>query len=146
MPNTYRLSDVVAETESAGKIDAMRFEPSVFQRLAPQRNIVRYGSTEIMTLETSRVLGSMSFGAYQIMGYNLYGVCQYARPLTEYLTNESQQLFSFAKFIEHGKFDDNEFEVYVENNDLLLRFSKFYNGSEHYASSLLASYHKLKNQ
>ncbi len=145
MLKTILLSDVVRQTESAGNAHAIRFEPGVYERQHAQAAVLKFASGSLISQPTARALGAMSFGHYQIMGYNIYGKCGYTKSLAEYLTSPQDQLDTFHKFIA-PHYRDDDFHVMSANRFDLDDFSRFYNGSVIYAEALLKSFDYLERQ
>ena len=138
------LSDVVAHAESAGNRNAVRFEPVVFRKQKASFTLAHFITGTALSGDTARALGACSWGKFQIMGYNIYGVCGYQKTLAEYLVSDTDQLNTFIKFI--APRNNILFEKMLSNVADLNEFSRHYNGSVAYAETLKQSYQFLNNQ
>lgn len=125
------LEEIISDIESAGRKDALRFEPHVYARtgqgkyaeavnLAKSRNKCSY--------ETARVIVSMSYAKFQIMGFNLYDPngLNYPNSIGEYLSDDMQQAYTFRVFCEKRGIYFMVEELYDEA--MRLRFATVYNG------------------
>jgi hypothetical protein len=103
------LKGLIAYIESRGNQYALRFEPAVYAQLVRQpvpspRNHVLMDVLTIhtCTAATASILYSMSFGRYQIMGYNVYGpVIQYHQRIFDFLDDTDAQDNAFDLFVQH---------------------------------------------
>ena len=132
------LSDCVSQVESSGNPSAMRYEPDYNPTLSSIQSVQKYATGGYMDLITARMVASTSWGEFQIMGANLWGVLNYQKTMMDYLSSPADQLVAFHKFIAQIGFTDGPFKLMSET--ALLRFARFYNGSEVYAESLKRAY------
>jgi hypothetical protein len=142
------LALIVAQVESGGFSGALRFEPSVYA------SVKDLGMTDIVkdiarvnrcTLETAQVIYSMSFGLYQVMGYNLYRL-GLSRPVSEFLAGAQARILQdmyFAKFLADRNIGYAWGEMLADPLKLN-RFSEHYNGSVSYGERLLTVARALK--
>lgn len=125
------LESIISDIESAGNRFAMRFEPHVFARtgegkygvmvsLAKERNKCSF--------DTARVIVSMSYGAYQIMGFNLYDphVIDYPKSVGAFLSDDMVQAGTFRAFCQRRNIYFPVKDLYDES--VRLRFAEVYNG------------------
>ena len=70
-----RLERLIADIESAGRFDAMRFEPHVYKRAtagAYGNSVALARRVNKVSLATARMIVATSWGGFQIMGFNIY--------------------------------------------------------------------------
>lgn len=136
---TILLSDVVAQVESSGNPLAMRFEPTFLSTVGCKQAAQNYAADGgYMDMNTAAVICCTSWGKFQIMGANLYGLLEYKKALVDFLTTPADQLTAFRSFIDKIGFTDLPFSDMAQAD--LLKFAKLYNGSEVYAASLTHAY------
>lgn len=125
------LRQCVAQVESSGKTTAVRYEP----RWTPKNQSAFIAKNGWMDTLTVNMLLQSSWGKYQVMCDNLYGVMNYQGTLNNFYASETAQDAIFGKFCESigfGQYADSPLNE-VPNLDL---FALRYNGSEVYATSL----------
>ncbi len=146
--NLYQL---IAYVETKGALAAVRFEPGVFAKTQPGggRNpamiailgAIRAIHTKAWGTEcswgTAAMIYSSSFGAVQMMGFNLYGVCAYIQPFNAFLTNGNDQSDTFDIFIASKHLADCTPENLASESSRRLNFAKTYNGSIDYANGII---------
>lgn len=138
-----RLSDCVKQVESSGNYLAMRFEPTYTPTPSSQQAVQKYASGGYMDMTTARMICQTSWGAFQIMGANLYGNLDCQTTLATYLQNSANiQLSMFNRFIQQIGFSDGPYKLMSQK--ARLRFARLYNGSEVYAHSLDEAYDNLE--
>ncbi len=137
------LSDCVAEVESSQNMRAMRFEPS-FQPTQEAANIIKaYATGGYMDNPTALNIAATSWGMFQIMGENLYTVCNYQRTLVDFLTSPMRQLVAFNAFLASIGFQNVPFDSLKTSQ--ILDFGQKYNGNgEAYAAALEKAYKELQ--
>lgn len=137
---------LLRNTESDNNKWAVRFERKVFNRITNQqflgqelRNII---SAHHCSADTARVIYSTSFGATQIMGFNLYGFIGYKGTIGEYLADDSMQDFATESFLVHNKinFTLSEIKLDPKKRD---QFALAYNGSLDYVARMNAIIKRL---
>ncbi len=108
------IYDVIALTESGNNQYAIRFEEKVYL------NIYRRKSTELLQIiqkynecsfDTAKMIFACSWGKYQIMGFNLYSVCQLKTSIGEFLCSDNLQNLAFLKFCIANKIDLSKVEA-----------------------------------
>lgn len=125
---------IISRIESRSKYSAIRFERRVFNAIT---NSGGNSTTEKIRVvhscsqDTAKCLYSCSFGAYQLMGFNIWGILEYSGKYADLVANHQVQ--------------DNLFQAFLINKgiayspqDLLdpvkrLAFALRYNGSKTYA-------------
>lgn len=131
------LADVVGWIESRGRPYVMRTEPLV---LSPGRKYRSEIMSRIVIANscdefTSRVIYSTSFGAYQIMGFNLYAKeFGYTNSVATFLNSESDQLSVFMQFVVDADINYTPQELCNRSN--AQDFARTYNGSLKYVDAI----------
>lgn len=126
---------IISRIESRGQYYAMRFERRVFNAIT---NAGGNAITEkIRTLhscsqDTAKVIYSSSFGAYQIMGFNLYGMLEYQGKFIDFMLNKQVQNDLFQSFLISKGIAFSPSELLDEANRM--RFALRYNGAKTYAA------------
>jgi len=126
------LREAVAQVESSGRTSAIRFEPR-WKPLHQQEFIKQNGWVDTLTADTFL---QTSFGKYQVMCDNLYGMIGYQKPINVFYANEAEQDDVFQQFaikIGFGAYTT----TLVNEVPNLDSFALRYNGSVVYANSLL---------
>lgn len=153
------LAQVIAEVESGGNPYAIRFEPTIYQRLivgssgpsvamgriqsymkiaAPDANII-----------TLAMIASTSWGKYQILGDNLYNPmrCRLSIPIGLFMSDISSQEQSFADFVASKRVDiSSHMDFSTLTPALKQDFADFYNGDaafSQYVARMNVAYEKL---
>ena len=97
------LKEVIAHVESNNNLFALRYEESYFIKAEKK------GNEKVLNLiqafnrcskDTAKVIFATSFGLYQILGANLYSICDLKYSIGEYLCYKDLQdtaLFNFCK-------------------------------------------------
>lgn len=138
------LFEIIAAVESNGYIGAIRFEPAVYQRSLDSwdgdLDIVR-NANNACSKSTARMVYSSSFGAIQVMGFNLYVGCGYRSPVAEFLKNIDDQQMVFAKFLTNHNMAHFTPEMLAGNRAAREVFAKKYNGSVDYVKPLIIALH-----
>lgn len=143
-PSLLTIANVLSEIESSHNPRALRFEPGEFQ-LIPNHGIIdRIAQCNICNSTTARIIYSMSWGYYQIMGFNLYDdVMQYDKDVITFCSTDSglQQLYLSRFLSSIGYPDGPDFDIPSD----LLEFATRYNGPENpdsYRRAMLAAYNR----
>lgn len=136
------LSDCVAYVESRNNPCAARYEPTWNATLEQIDMATFYATGGWISQNTAIMLASTSWGAYQIMGANLWTVCKYKGTLAQYLNTPSDQIETFKAFLGLIGWKDQPFAGMTSSE--LERFGAQYNGNgEAYADALTGAYRKL---
>lgn len=136
------LEYIIADIESHNDPLAIRFEPGVYIRTQSQAArfdpMVELAKTRNnCTHETAKIICSISWGAFQIMGYNLYerhGL-NYPFGALHFASDGEAQAQMFRLFCEARSiyFSLEELQTNQQN---VLTFAKSYNGSLEYANEI----------
>lgn len=129
------LMRIEAMVESSNNQWATRFEPTVYQRITNQ------GYTPLLTTiqkvngcsgGTARQIYSTSYGKYQMMGFNLYGL-GWQKTTGEFMADTDSQDLFFALFLQDNKINFTWAQMKADQA-LLDTFSIHYNGSTAYSA------------
>ena len=122
--STWTLADVIARVESNNNKYALRFEPGwkVGQQL-----VVQVATINKCDVVTSMTVCKTSFGAYQVMGSNLYylGLTQ---PIGAFLNDTALQQLFFIAFLQSRNIDF-ELDDVLDNEEKDRLFALHYNGN-----------------
>lgn len=131
------LQEVVAAVESGGIRTATRYEPDVYASpwiafgsdwaTTVATAQLRHGGEGACSIYTARMICSTSWGAYQLMGFDLYHPsvdCQVR--FYEVLADPMIQAATWRRLVRSGGFDPDTFNL--SDDQLLERFARFYNG------------------
>lgn len=139
MKNIYEL---LREVETGNKPRAIRFESAKFISGKFKAEIVRAidaihdKANGTNSLATAQMMYCTSFGATQIMGFNLWGACGYGGTMFDYLGDEATQERMTLRFLETANLLQYSPLALSRNKDSRLKFAKAYNGSIDYAYRL----------
>lgn len=138
------LAQVISRIESSDNPHAMRFESEIFNRQRYESNVPRIQSIHRCSTVTARMISATSFGAFQIMGFNLYAPGGIQCDIADYMGNPVQQLASFKRFLQLNGLDESDENLL--NQDKRLRFARVYNGDATgtYAMKMLTAYTGLR--
>lgn len=133
------LCTIIGWIESRNDVHALRFELTVYEHVNEtiDRDLLNIIKTiNKCTFETAKIIFSMSFGAYQIMGFNLYdpALCECIVPIASYLNNAVLQDTTFNRYV--YKRNIAYAPVQLLNKDNAIQFARVYNGSESYAQNI----------
>lgn len=143
MANSIGKFELIAQVESAMDFHALRFEPGKYASLtngpmlkAHADIVYRIQSIHKCSLGTAQMIYCTSFGAVQIMGFNLYGKLDCSRESIDYLNTPDLQRSMFNSFLQsvdldHYSLDDMLTDVHVRKD-----FAIKYNGSIAYAYAI----------
>lgn len=140
-----RFGMIIASIESNRRIHAMRFEPRVYNTINSTSALLisrnRAQIENFCTNQTAAVICATSWGMFQIMGFDLYGICRIQSDIIAYCNNESAQHYAFQTFCGRHilTLDD------LDNRSKVEDFAAFYNGEAGritYADKIMAEYHR----
>lgn len=136
------LSQLVMMAESNGFRGAMRFEPA----FKPSDLAVQIAAkVNRCNLATARVICATSWGAYQMMGENIYGLCGFQCSISEYLNADNIQDASFIIHNEKKGIGEITLSDVLNVATLRAQFAARYNGNAAaYGAWLLTTYEKNK--
>lgn len=135
------LDGVIGWIESRNDPFALRFEPSVFSG----SRFVDYALLQVIqqcnncSEDTSRVIASTSWGAFQVMGFNLYNSpFNYRGKIATFACDANKQLQIFYDYVDVKNI---AYTVSDLAASALKRehFGLLYNGSASYADNIVAS-------
>lgn len=146
------LFDVISKVESADNQHAIRFEPETFSRLvtlvqsprslamsqrqdAVNKILANICKIHGCSMGTAEMIYSSSWGSVQIMGFNLYSICDYTKPVVDYMNTIDHQKACFARYlvVKHLQYSPQELS---DNRQARLDFAMKYNGSIGYCNPL----------
>lgn len=145
-------SEVIAQIESSGRIDAMRFEPSMFKRISTVaydkavyniiHSIFRYNFCD---LSTSEVIYCTSWGMFQLMGFNIYGRMQYTKSIIEFCSDPNIQEKFFNTFLMDNNINFTPTDL-MNDPEKLREFARIYNGDTTgaYAAKILSTINEME--
>jgi hypothetical protein len=139
------LFDIIATIESNNNLSAMRFEPAVFSKTFTANNsqleiIKKISLLNKCSISTAEMIYSTSWGACQIMGFNIYGL-GYDQSIYHFLSTLEDQKNIFEKFVTINQINFTP-EYLVRDKKRRDEFAEHYNGPgniEIYSSLIAAS-------
>ncbi len=142
------LAQCIAQVESSGNPFAVRFEPALFngsaQFLSIQDRLPAWADEQ-----TQRMINCTSWGAFQIMGFNLYDLGYPLAPWDFLGSTEDQEHYLWKFFEAHIARSIATPESPMESltaSDLNF-IGRVYNGNgPQYSQALLAAYKELQAQ
>lgn len=132
---TATISQLVAQIESAGVPYLMRFEPKFSPSQQAINNCIAAHKPGFMNRATAEMICRTSWGLYQIMGENLYTICDVKRPISHYLIDTAMQEAAFITFLRKRNIAYSVEQLRTDES-LRVRFAKVYNGSAAYAAKI----------
>jgi len=97
----FAFHELIQNVESDQNMQAMRFEKHFYDDLVNMRaDVGRIVSANLCSQSTAYVLASISWGLYQILGWNLYYICGYTKDIVSFLTHKQEQMWCFERFCE----------------------------------------------
>lgn len=140
------LFDIISWVETKQNQKALRFEPKVFAA----KPIMDQGfadSFECQAIQkahpgcsfgTARMIYSTSYGAVQLMGFNLYSRhIGYNKSIVDYLCNAADQRDTFARLIEGMGLSKAGPAALALSASTRLEFARKYNGATVYADQIV---------
>lgn len=132
------LSRVIKAIESSGNAHALRFEPAQYaaikMQLTDKALLATIAKRNYCSTPTAEVLACTSFGAYQIMGSNLYSL-GWNNDVANFLTDPASQDLLFGEFLDVHSINDTLADL-LSDPEKLSKFAKVYNGSLAYGVSI----------
>jgi len=127
--NALTLADVIERVESSSFLAALRFEPATYAgHHFDYSQITPCQHGNLCNRGTARILLSMSFGLYQIMGFNLYDpkCCGYEGSIGDFLASKLIQRKMLSVFLakDHLQFTPHDLLDLKRRN----LFAERYNG------------------
>lgn len=139
MPISPELRAIARWCESDGNYRALRFERKTFNSITDRGTtpvLIAIARINKCSIDTARVIYSTSFGAYQIMGFNLYNGLGLTVDISTYLWDEKTQDNMYDKFVTQNDISYSVSDL-KSNNEKLMRYAIRYNGSSVYADRVL---------
>jgi hypothetical protein len=138
------LYDLISKIESNGDLKATRFETKVFDRIATVRTdgqksiISNIEKSHNCSWHTALQIYSTSYGATQIMGFNLYApFINYDRPFVNFLIDEKEQKTAFKNFTVSKGLQDCTLESLAASHSERIKFALTYNGGKEYTTKII---------
>lgn len=141
------LSELIRWIESRDTTGAIRFEPLTYNKFAVvdavHSKVIgdilnRIISANKCSRSTAAMIYSSSWGAHQMMGFNVYAD-EFPMPVGEFLVSQSAQEGRFLSFIKRNGLQDFTPEILAKNHDMRLKFAIKYNGSIAYEKAMLSA-------
>lgn len=134
---TVTMYDVASWIESGGDLFAIRFEPSVYERIRENGHTPTIEKIHLInkcSYATAQMIYSTSFGKFQIMGFNLYGPLSYKKSFFTFCESSDDQEKAFDDFLilNHINFSVDQ----LMDKEIAKRYALAYNGSLDYVSSI----------
>ena len=144
-----KLAQVIASIESSNNPHCIRFEPRIYKELDASGALASTLESAISKANacsddgsTAHMIASTSWGAYQIMGENLYSL-GYGKSVADFLNSAADQLEYFARFLASRKMELATLKMLVDSVTARTAFAVKYNGSSKYADVILGRAHAL---
>lgn len=136
--NTHiTLWEVVARVESANHDFAIRFEDGYYNRRLKngwdESILSRIRTANKCSRATAQMIYCSSWGAVQIMGFNLYNRNGMDWSVGKFMATETIQRQQFNRFLKENKLDHYTPERLAQDVEARRHFAKTYNGSYDYA-------------
>lgn len=132
-----KLAAIISRVESANNPMAQRFERKIFNRITDQgstNTLSAIQKANVVSSDTGRVIYSTSWGLYQIMGFNLYGM-GYAGKIHDYLLDADTQMLYYAKFVTLNNINFTWNQMLADNGKMV-SFAIHYNGNSAYETRM----------
>lgn len=144
---TIGLFELIAWVETKNDQCALRFEPAKYSSLitgvmTPNHSVIvqRIMNIHRCSLATAQMIFSTSFGAVQLMGFNIYGLLQYDQPIFSFINNLAIQQLYFAKFLTTVNLEHYSISQLQCNHASRLDFAIKYNGSIVYEKPMIDAF------
>lgn len=136
---TRTTADIIASIESSNADWAIRFERRAFAAITNKGGndtTAKIQRVHHCSADTARMLYATSFGRYQIMGFNLWGILRYSMTYAEFIADPDAQADAFNAFliVKGIQYSPADLMDAVKRRNFALR----YNGSAKYADRILA--------
>lgn len=125
------LGAVIKQVESSNNYGAMRFELSVFDKLNKRKIVPTFlvGAKvkNKCSYQTALMICATSWGAWQLMGFNIYKVCEFPGTIRDFLCDPSEQDRCAELFLQSRGFSSAT-DFATISKDELAKFASIYNG------------------
>lgn len=143
------LFDLIAWVETKSNCRAVRFEPATYAAIAAARSdsqkllIAKIQSACACSWGTALMIYSSSWGAVQLMGFNLYAdQIGYEKSIIDFCDDQGAQRTTFARFLAWKKLDTFSVDMLSASLTNRQAFGKTYNGDgAAYADAIAAALH-----
>lgn len=139
------IAPIIRDVESVNQYGALRFERKVFNRITDQGTtpiIMTIAKCNQCSTDTARMIYSTSWGAYQIMGFNIYDrSIGFTGRVSDFLFEHDVQDNAFFKFIVAKNIEYSAADLLDEKKRTA--FAVTYNGSSAYADRVLSAMKRL---
>lgn len=141
------IAELISWIESRNNIGAMRFEPATYNKFAGDIAKLNKTVREILariqivnrcSVHTAAMIYSTSWGAFQMMGFNVYAQ-DGAVPISEYLASPRVQSADFLAFLKRVGLQDFTPGKLAKDQSARYKFSTKYNGSIAYDEPMRAA-------
>lgn len=141
------IAELISWIESRNNSGAMRFEPATYNKfagdIAKLNKVVRDILARIQivnrcSVHTAAMIYSTSWGAFQMMGFNIYAE-DGAVPVSEYLASPRIQGTDFVAFLKRNGLQDFTPGKLAKDQSARFKFSTKYNGSIAYDEPMRAA-------
>lgn len=141
------IAELIGWIESRNNSGAVRFEPATYNKFAGDIAQLNKAVREILariqivnkcSVHTAAMIYSTSWGAYQMMGFNVYAQ-DGAVPISEYLALPRVQGEDFLAFLKRNGLQDFTPVKLAKDQALRYKFSTKYNGSIAYDEAMRAA-------
>jgi hypothetical protein len=147
MNNQISICELIGEIESGRNFGAIRFEPNVYNKFADAAYAAHPAVKKIVnnivecnrcSLRTAYMIFSSSWGAYQLMGFNMYiDEARHSVSIGDFLSDYSTQGYAFKDFITRKGLIDLTPQHLAVKPSARLHFAMVYNGSIVYANEIV---------
>jgi len=141
------LFDVIGRVETLNNYKSFRFEPTIYEKLLKSRTqeqqaiisriIKAHGGPIGCSWNTALTIYSSSYGAVQLMGFNLYGACYCPCSVVDYMADKCLQSATFSELLKTMHLDLATPELLASSSVLRNKFAVVYNGSPAYAARIV---------
>lgn len=146
--NEISVAQIIAHVETGNNPHELRFEPATYSALpmnpppAKAQILVNIAHLHHCSSGTARMIYSTSWGKYQMMGFNLYGMLGYQGNIFQYAEDDAAQDQTFERFVTLNKIvctvDD------FKDPAKRAHFAQVYNGNpDAYSAMILIAMHAL---
>ena len=122
------LSSIIAHVESGGSGDtrAIRFEPGVYSGWPFDAAMSRARAANACSQDTARAVCAISWGRFQILGYNLY-LDGYSGSIVDFASDIAAQVTALDDFLTKRSINWNWVDLAADQG-IAQRFVQVYNG------------------
>lgn len=141
------IADLIAWIETKNNLAGVRFEPAIYKRFdngilvtpsaAAAPILARIKKANACSDHTALMIYSTSWGAHQLMGFNIWGGPLYSGTVADFLGSATAQATAFFSFLRRVGLQDITPEMLAVDQTLRLKFAMTYNGSIAYEKPML---------